>query len=286
MATHYDTRINWAFIRGKEGDWSVGYVPNIENKRGVIRSGTTVLFGFDLGQHDLAELKSLHLTPGLEAKLTPYLKAKGADAVMAPQRRLEHALDTLIALNNTQTGAGTGSVGAMQRAGVDNSPDVLALPGHKPKQFIAPDSTILRLELTAPERTELTHAIQKHFYEQLRRAYDAHRYGRKFSALPVGIQTALLSLSWQTGSIWSRKHRAYPLFKEALREHWSAVAGKLRKGSLVEHANKSDIARRRDEAKLIEAAIRPAKATKQKGFDAQPHKSQPADPSTKTRPLP
>ena len=278
MTTHYDTRIDWAFIRGKEGDWSVGYVPNIKNKRGVIRSGTTVLFGFDLGQHDLPELKSLHLSPGLEAKLIPYLNVKGADAVMAPQRRLEHALDTLIALNDAQTGARTGSVGAMQRVGVNNSPDVLARPGQKPKQFVAPDSTILRLELTPAERTELTHAIQKHFYEQLRTAYDAQRHGHgaKFSTLPVGIQTALLSLSWQTGSIWRRTHRGYPLFKEALQGHWSAVAHKLRKGPLVDHANKMDIARRRDEARLIEAAIKPAKGAEHHRAHAPPHKTQPA----------
>ena len=66
MASLTDARIDWSFIRGKEGDWSVGYVPNIENERGVIKSGTTVLFGFDLGQHDLAEIRQMHLSPNLE----------------------------------------------------------------------------------------------------------------------------------------------------------------------------------------------------------------------------
>ena len=64
LVADYDAGIDWEFIRGKEGDWSVGYVPNVENRRGLVKSGTTVLFGFDLGQHDLPELKSLPSKPG------------------------------------------------------------------------------------------------------------------------------------------------------------------------------------------------------------------------------
>jgi hypothetical protein len=258
MTTYYDARIDWDFIRGKEGDWSVGYVPNIKNRRGVVKSGTTVLFGFDLGQHDLPELKELHLSSGLESKLAPYLGAKGPDAVMAPQRRLEGALDSLIAINNAQTGARTGSVGAMRTIGVVNQPNVPAKPGQTPRQFVAPETTILRLELSPAERRELTQAIQKHFYERLRTHYDAHHQGRSFSELPVGVQTALLSLSWQRGNIWSIKHPAYSLFKEALQEHWASVVTALRQGPLVKHASNADAARRRAEGNLIDAAIKPS----------------------------
>jgi hypothetical protein len=255
MTTNYDARIDWNFIRGKEGDWSVGYVPNIKNRRGVIKSGTTVLFGFDLGQHDLPELKELHLNSGLESKLAPYLGAKGADAVMAPQRRLEGALDSLIAINNAQTGIRIAPVGTMRTTGVVNQPNVPAKPGQTPRQFVAPQTTVLRLELSIAERQELTRAIQKHFYERLRTHYDAHRKGRSFSQLPVRIQTALLSLSWQTGNIWSGRHPAYSLFKEALQEHWAPVVTALRGGPLVTHASSADAARRRAEGRLIDAAI-------------------------------
>lgn len=255
MTTYYDARIDWNFIRGKEGDWSIGYVPNIRNRQGVVKSGTTILFGFDLGQHDLPELKQLHLSSRLELKLAPYLGVKGTDAVMAPQRRFEGALDTLIAINNAQTGARTGPVGSMQTVGVVNRPGAPAKHGQTPRQFVAPETTVLRLELTPPERQELTQAIQKHFYERLRTHYDAHRQGRSFSELPVGVQTALLSLSWQLGNIWSIKHPAYPLFQEALQEQWASVATALKQGTLAKHASCADAARRRAEGQLIDAAI-------------------------------
>lgn len=260
MTTYYDARIDWNFIRGREGDWSVGYVPNVQNRKGVVKSGTTILFGFDLGQHDLPELRELHLSSGLESKLAPYLGAKGTDAVMAPQRRLEGALNTLIAINDAQTGARTGPVGSMRAVGVVNRPGVPVKQGQTPRQFVAPDTTVLRLELTPAERQELTQAIQKHFYERLRTHYDAHRQGRSFSELPVGIQTALLSLSWQLGNIWSIKHPAYPLFKKALEEHWASVASALRQGTLAKHASRADAARRRAEGELIDAAISAASA--------------------------
>lgn len=258
MTTYYDARIDWNFIRGKEGDWSVGYVPNIKDRRGVIKSGATILFGFDLGQHDLPELKELHLSAGLQSKLAPYLGAKGADAVMAPQRRLEGALDSLIAINNAQTGARTSSVGSMRTIGVVNRPNAPVKPGQTPRQFVAPETTVLRLELSPAERLELTNAIQRHFYERLRTHYDAHRQGRSFAELPVGIQTALLSLSWQMGNIWSIKHPAHSLFKEALQEDWTAVVTALRQGPLVKHVSRADAARRGAEGGLIETAIRPS----------------------------
>lgn len=256
MTTYYDSRIDWGFIRGQEGDWPIGYVPNVKNTRGVIRSGTTVLFGYDLGQHDLRELKSLRLSQELEAKLVPYLKQKGADAAMAPQRMLEQSLDSLISLNNAQTGASIGAVGGMQRIGVIDHPKAVAPPGRQPHQFIAPTATVLRLELTVAEIKELTTAIQKDYYERLQRHFDAHRSGRKFAAQPVGVQTALLSLAWQTGNIWGHNHRAYSVFKAAMKENWDEVVELLRHGPLVEHANKSDLTRRRDEARLIEAAMK------------------------------
>jgi hypothetical protein len=175
---------------------------------------------------------------------------------MAPQRKLEDALDTLIGINNAQTGAQTGSVGAMHRVGVINSPDAPAKPSQTPRQFIAPESTVLRLELSASQRAELTQAIQKHFYQLLQTHYDAYRNGRKFSDLPVGEQTALLSLSWQQGSIWSPKNPAYAVFKEALKENWHAVTDQLRDGPLARNSRRSDAARRRAEAELIDAATK------------------------------
>ena len=79
-------------------------------------------------------------------KLAPYLNVKGEGAVMAPQRRLEGALNVLTRLNNMQTGSQTTSVGAMPTRGVVNSPEVLPKPGHRAMQFIASNDTVLRLD--------------------------------------------------------------------------------------------------------------------------------------------
>lgn len=71
--------VDWEFIRKREGSRSDMYLPE---KGGVVigKSGPTIGKGVDLGQRNLAGLKSLRLSPATEAKLTPYLGRKGEPA--------------------------------------------------------------------------------------------------------------------------------------------------------------------------------------------------------------
>ena len=68
----YNTKIDFAFIAGVEGDqWLRGYVPM---RKGVVigRSGMTVATGFDLGQWSARQLDGFHFPPDLTAKLRPF----------------------------------------------------------------------------------------------------------------------------------------------------------------------------------------------------------------------
>jgi len=70
-----------------------GYVPKIENPTtGRIEtdpsSGITVATGFDLGQHNEAELKAMGLKPDIVKKLRPFLGLKGASAVAEHQKNI------------------------------------------------------------------------------------------------------------------------------------------------------------------------------------------------------
>ena len=57
--------IDWRFVVGFEGDWSTGYVPNVRDDKGRIRSGTTIVSGLDLGHHDAAYIRGLRLSQTL-----------------------------------------------------------------------------------------------------------------------------------------------------------------------------------------------------------------------------
>lgn len=75
-------KIDYSFISQLEGgSVTKGYVP----ASGVSKSGVTIATGFDLGQRNEADLKTLGLPSDLMAILKPYLgkKAKDAQDVLA-----------------------------------------------------------------------------------------------------------------------------------------------------------------------------------------------------------
>jgi hypothetical protein len=79
-APHY--RIDWDFIQAVEGRPRLhGYVPTASgNGRVLGRSGVTVATGFDLGQHDAADLRRMGLAQRLVTAVEPYLQHKGPHA--------------------------------------------------------------------------------------------------------------------------------------------------------------------------------------------------------------
>jgi GH24 family phage-related lysozyme (muramidase) len=69
--------INFKFLSNLEGgSKTTGYVP----AAGVSKSGVTIATGFDLGQRNEKDLKSLKLNAALITKLKPYLGSKAANA--------------------------------------------------------------------------------------------------------------------------------------------------------------------------------------------------------------
>lgn len=251
-------KIDWGFITAEEGDWSVGYVPNVKNpKSGKINSGTTIVTGFDLGQQTKASLRALNLSPGLTDKLLPYVGLRGPDAVMAAQRQFERALETLNALNGSKgvpqspmkpSGIVGGQTGPLaNRDGSVRAPK----EGRSPTHFIAGD-TILGLQLDQSERDELIPAIQRSYYDKLAKAYNLAAPPSRFQSLPICVQTALISLSWHTGGIWRQDHNAYDAFTAAVRQNWRDVADALRGGRIFYLPKYSKFhARRRAEAALV-----------------------------------
>lgn len=231
-------KIDWAFIVAEEGDWSIGYVPNVMNtKSGKITSGTTIVSGFDLGQQSKKSLRALRLSQGLYEKLLPYVGAQGPDAVMAAQRQFEGALDALNALNSISGGRGAG----MKPAGIiggrtgplNTSDGAVRMPkiGKSPTHFTAGD-TILGLQLDQSERDELIPAIRRAYYERLATAYDLASPSCRFNAIPLFVQTAMVSLSWHTGAIWGQNHNAHDVFTAAVKQSWADVADALRGGRI------------------------------------------------------
>lgn len=70
-------KIDYSFLSELEGgSKTTGYVPAAE----VSKSGVTIGTGFDLGQRNEADLKSLGLSSELIATLKPYLGKKAKDA--------------------------------------------------------------------------------------------------------------------------------------------------------------------------------------------------------------
>lgn len=70
-------KIDFKFLSDLEGGRNTkGYVP----ASGVSKSGVTIATGFDLGQRNEDDLKSLNLDKALILKLKPYLGVKAASA--------------------------------------------------------------------------------------------------------------------------------------------------------------------------------------------------------------
>ncbi|MRV76465.1 hypothetical protein GJ700_32615 [Duganella sp. FT92W] len=74
-------QVDWNFINQHEGERLNGYVPKDNNGVPLGHSGTTISFGFDLGQHNYDDLGKLGLSSSLATKLSPYLGLKGSNAV-------------------------------------------------------------------------------------------------------------------------------------------------------------------------------------------------------------
>jgi hypothetical protein len=251
-------KIDWEFIVAEEGDWSIGYVPNVKNpKSGKINSGTTIVNGFDLGQQTKSSLLALHLSDNLTNKLMPYVGARGPEAVMAAQRQFEGAIDVLNALNGVARGSGAG----MKPAGIiggrtgplGNSDGSVRTPkdGKSPTHFTAGD-TILGLQLDQSERDELIAAIQRSYYDKLAKAYDLASPPSRFQSLPIFVQTPLVSLTWHTGAIWGKDHNAHDVFTAAVKQSWPDVVDALRGGRIFYLPKYFKFrARRRAEAALI-----------------------------------
>lgn len=247
--------IDWHFVVGFEGDWSTGYVPNIRDDKGRIRSGTSIVSGLDLGQHDEAYIRGLGVSPGLTEKLLPFVGARGPSAVMAAQARFERNLETLNRLN-AQAGARVSPLtsGTMPPTGVIGDafgPLHAVRAGQRPTHFVAA-GTPLGLELTPAERHELTQAVRSSYYRDLAKHFDRERTDKPFALLPREIQTALMSLHWHSGSIWSRHHAARDVFDSAIRNDWAGAVDALRGGEIYSAARYFPFRkRRRDEAELI-----------------------------------
>ena len=99
--------IDWDFISGKEGKaWTQGYVPTSmgqylgtekydATKHGAVlgKSGVTIATGFDIGQHNEWDLKSLGLALPLRAKLKPFLLLKKLEATKKLEEKSGLAID-------------------------------------------------------------------------------------------------------------------------------------------------------------------------------------------------
>lgn len=72
--------VDWAKIKGYEGQRLDGYVPT-KNGVPIGTSGVTVASGFDLGARNLSDLQKLGFDNSLIATLTPYLGLKGSSAL-------------------------------------------------------------------------------------------------------------------------------------------------------------------------------------------------------------
>ncbi len=69
--------IDWEFIASLEGKGvTTGYVPDASGSK----SGVTIATGFDLGQRNESDLKSLGISAALITKFKPYLGMKGVAA--------------------------------------------------------------------------------------------------------------------------------------------------------------------------------------------------------------
>ena len=81
MALDYLTLRRSIQKRGEEGrSTPVGYVPTDSTGKAIDNSGVTIGVGFDLGAHNVGDLKKMGFSTTIIKKLTPYLGLKGSDA--------------------------------------------------------------------------------------------------------------------------------------------------------------------------------------------------------------
>lgn len=66
-------RVDWNFIRGREGHELKGYILTDNNGVLIGKGGVTIASGFDLGVRSLYDLNKMGLSPSLVSMLTPYL---------------------------------------------------------------------------------------------------------------------------------------------------------------------------------------------------------------------
>jgi len=103
--------------------------------------------------------------------------------------------------------------------------------------------------LTLHEAQTLQAAVQRKALDDLSQHYNAHSKV-KFNKLPSSVQTALLSLKWQTGNIWSAKNQSHDVFMAATKQDWDDVVDSF---SVMNTESKADHDRRITEAALIRA---------------------------------
>ena len=77
----YRPNIDWGVIKEEEGKQLDSYVPVDDDKKPIGRSGVTVGYGFDLGQHSETDLQRLGLPDELIKRFRPYLGVTGQTAL-------------------------------------------------------------------------------------------------------------------------------------------------------------------------------------------------------------
>ncbi len=252
LAKGADVGIDWAFIRQWEGSWLEGYVPNSPTAKGTLASGVTVLAGFDLGQQSLPSINELPVSAALKARLRPYVGLRGAAAVMALQHRFEDALDVLARLNG-QTASGVRSAPQGVKGGLTGVIRAVAA-GERPTQFVARRELLPGLQLTPAEAAELEPVVHAQYRGRLALAYDRAARTKCFDTLPDGVQTALMSLSWQCGYVWAHKavQPTRQIFDAAVRRDWRDAVDTFHAEPFPRPADK---ARRRAEGSRLAAAV-------------------------------
>lgn len=253
---HDPKGIDWDFVLGQEGgNWLVGYVPNLANKEGVITSGVTILFGFDLGQQKMEDIKRFKIKDEIKEKLYPFLGLQGRDAVLALQRPAAES-----------TGWPMGSIPEAQGI-VNKKGHVLQWVALSPADVVHHGKTVTvqshrpelektGLVLKEEEATALAPCVKQLYLERLAAAFNyagKHKRRPHFGVLRHGVQTALMSLSWHRGNIWKRKHSSpeRKIFEAAVEGRWEHVVGIFREGFVHTQFAK----RRRDEGNLVAKAM-------------------------------
>lgn len=253
--THGSTKIKWDKIDGQEGIWHIGYVPNIANKHGKIGSGVTIVNGFDLGQQTPADIKRLDIDRSLKEKLYPFCQKQGASAVMALNQNRQQALTRALALQAMGNDNPWGRLDLVQKGhavgviGRKTGPTREVRAGEKPTQFIAPEDGIHGLRLSHHEAVQLMAAVRKSYETRLVSHFDNVKPKLPFAQLDPEIQTALMSLAYNTGSIWSPGHKAHGVFVAATKADWADFLDSLRS---VECNSAPERKRRLEEASWIE----------------------------------